>query len=566
MKNLKKEKDQKLFILGTIGIIVSTIVVLFSIATGHYQKTSFMHSYTLENASNWTLELPNGEKEIFSDFPKSISLKKGQTFTLTTTLPQKFSGHYGIMLYTNYCRITVTAAGQELNSYAKTQPLPVGKLVGNVRLLTELPREAAGEKLTLSFTPFYSSNGSINPILFGDVHALKLSVVYDNMWRVYISVFSLTIALICFGIFFHHLVQQKSRHDYTFYHLGAFLCCLCLWLLCSSDVPQMYTSANEAISLLSFFSLFLIIIHLAGYCGAVLENKERLFQIMQYVGWGLLLLEAIGFITNLWDPPQMLIFHHLYIMVVILTAMHYSFKQRKQGTEEKTLFAAVTLFLISAASSLIAFYFNPTGGLDAVFLGIGILFFASLLFAMLLLREVKYLEERRKMELYRELAYTDVPTGLENRSAFDMKMEEIQDLGTPQTLVQLAILDLNHLKRVNDEIGHYAGDEMIIGTADCIKKAFSDYGNVYRIGGDEYAAVLMDQPEQMEACIQMFEKEIEKYNEYHTEIPLSVAKGYEERLWNDHMHFTRDLFRDADQKMYDDKQLCHAREDRKESV
>jgi diguanylate cyclase (GGDEF)-like protein len=51
-------------------------------------------------------------------------------------------------------------------------------------------------------------------------------------------------------------------------------------------------------------------------------------------------------------------------------------------------------------------------------------------------------------------------------------------------------MDLNGLKQVNDTCGHEAGDELIIGAAGCMKSVLGRYGKVYRIGGDEFVAVV----------------------------------------------------------------------------
>ncbi|MCR5741555.1 MAG: diguanylate cyclase [Gammaproteobacteria bacterium] len=46
------------------------------------------------------------------------------------------------------------------------------------------------------------------------------------------------------------------------------------------------------------------------------------------------------------------------------------------------------------------------------------------------------------------------------------------------------LFDINGLKTENDTIGHEAGDELICGSAECMKNAFSRHGKIYRVGGD----------------------------------------------------------------------------------
>ncbi|MBQ6347058.1 MAG: GGDEF domain-containing protein [Clostridia bacterium] len=86
-------------------------------------------------------------------------------------------------------------------------------------------------------------------------------------------------------------------------------------------------------------------------------------------------------------------------------------------------------------------------------------------------------------------SFIDQSTQLLNRRAFEEKKAELAQTGLKADFVYVTA-DLNGLKRVNDNLGHTAGDELIKGAADCLKECFSKYGDVYRIGGDEFAAML----------------------------------------------------------------------------
>ena len=54
----------------------------------------------------------------------------------------------------------------------------------------------------------------------------------------------------------------------------------------------------------------------------------------------------------------------------------------------------------------------------------------------------------------------------------------------------VASIDLNGLKRINDQMGHHVGDQAIYTAARCIQIAFDRAGDCYRIGGDEFAVIL----------------------------------------------------------------------------
>ncbi|MBP5332460.1 MAG: diguanylate cyclase, partial [Lachnospiraceae bacterium] len=86
-------------------------------------------------------------------------------------------------------------------------------------------------------------------------------------------------------------------------------------------------------------------------------------------------------------------------------------------------------------------------------------------------------------------ANTDQLTGLNNRRAYENDIEEFSRKPIPEEFTYLS-LDLNGLKHVNDDLGHDAGDKLLIGAAECMIQAFGRYGKVYRIGGDEFAAII----------------------------------------------------------------------------
>ena len=117
--------------------------------------------------------------------------------------------------------------------------------------------------------------------------------------------------------------------------------------------------------------------------------------------------------------------------------------------------------------------------------------FGFLLFICLLAREatavsIEKIDEGRKAEIYRELAEHDMPTGLRNRNAYDEWVSEnARDRETA-----IVTFDLNDLKRCNDTFGHAAGDKYIQDAAKLISEVFEPAGVCYRIGGDEFCAVI----------------------------------------------------------------------------
>ena len=113
--------------------------------------------------------------------------------------------------------------------------------------------------------------------------------------------------------------------------------------------------------------------------------------------------------------------------------------------------------------------------------------------AMLIIYIITYDIQRKKLEEQslemKRIMYTDALTGMYNRYAYYDEISRYTDYSTATDLIVVA-MDVNGLKKVNDEQGHSAGDEYICGAADVIGAAVGDNGNVFRTGGDEFIALL----------------------------------------------------------------------------
>ena len=105
---------------------------------------------------------------------------------------------------------------------------------------------------------------------------------------------------------------------------------------------------------------------------------------------------------------------------------------------------------------------------------------------------IRSLEDQlgRRISFVRSQAFIDGLTGLGNRSAYEEHVGMLENAIKERTArFSIAIFDLNGLKELNDRYGHEKGDQAIQKAASVLKQVYGD-GKVYRIGGDEFIAVL----------------------------------------------------------------------------
>ncbi|MCX4636572.1 diguanylate cyclase [Streptomyces sp. RPA4-5] len=97
----------------------------------------------------------------------------------------------------------------------------------------------------------------------------------------------------------------------------------------------------------------------------------------------------------------------------------------------------------------------------------------------------------------RRLAFTDALTGLANRRAVDMRLDEALELHRrDEVVVSLVVCDLNGLKRVNDSRGHAVGDRLLerFGSVLSLCGAMLPGTLVARLGGDEFCLLAVGPP------------------------------------------------------------------------
>ncbi|HAJ96659.1 MAG TPA: hypothetical protein DCO72_02840 [Ruminococcus sp.] len=156
-------------------------------------------------------------------------------------------------------------------------------------------------------------------------------------------------------------------------------------------------------------------------------------------------------------------------------------------------------------------------------------------------------------------AYRDALTGVGSKAAYVQKLEELNAAVTEGTVeFAIVMVDMNNLKKVNDEHGHKNGDFYIKGCCHLICETFK-HSPVFRIGGDEFVAIL-------QGSDYTHRKEyVEKLRKAYTE----AFENTEQEPWQRYSasvgtaDYASDdstielVFKRADRAMYEDKKAFH---------
>ncbi len=172
-----------------------------------------------------------------------------------------------------------------------------------------------------------------------------------------------------------------------------------------------------------------------------------------------------------------------------------------------------------------------------------------------LLSSIQYfIIDRIKTKTHQEelqyLSYRDMLTGLYNRNKY---IKVVESYSAKQLHnVGACYIDINGLKKTNDQFGHEAGDRLIKTAALLMTELFEDH--VYRIGGDEFVIVVQDWTEES------FVKLIEQLKHNMKEKDVSVSFGM---LWKPTVDNLEQMLIQADFIMYEDKKRYHLQNDEK---
>ncbi|MFM5378233.1 diguanylate cyclase domain-containing protein [Aeromonas dhakensis] len=140
----------------------------------------------------------------------------------------------------------------------------------------------------------------------------------------------------------------------------------------------------------------------------------------------------------------------------------------------------------------------------------------------------------------------DPLTGIMNRRAFTQRRAELEERATPHWLL---LFDVDHFKRINDSWGHAVGDGVLCRVAELLVSELGS-GGVFRIGGDEFAALLPWPRGELEAGLTRLLTRVrnQRWREFHEAVTLSVGGA----------HCPEDgalLFERADECLYRSKRL-----------
>ena len=267
---------------------------------------------------------------------------------------------------------------------------------------------------------------------------------------------------------------------------------------------------------------------------------NTLFQLVSaFTGW-MITVDDNNVYTH---GPLYFVYMSLYILLMVFIAIDFiTYGKNFRRHNRTSLYAILALAFVSImiqellGSEFRTAYLGLTLGMIMMFIHI---------------TEFSQQTSDEKLNTQRIAITTDALTGVSSRYAYASALTELGKAeALPDDLTVFSI-DINGLKAVNDTLGHAAGDELICGAADCIRKSFEESGVCYRTGGDEFIVISRMDKDKAHRIMSTLKKNAAAWHGEKVK-KLSLAAGFARAA--DHPGFTAEkLIIEADIAMYEEK-------------
>lgn len=157
-----------------------------------------------------------------------------------------------------------------------------------------------------------------------------------------------------------------------------------------------------------------------------------------------------------------------------------------------------------------------------------------------------YQENEETQKLMRHEAEHDALTDLLNRGSFEKVLDIYENGESPFAMI---LLDVDTFKFVNDTYGHAMGDKILKEVASLLKRTFRSIDYICRIGGDEFAIVMVEMTSDLAYTIREkisnINQTLSKGEKEYPGVSLSVGVAFFDRK-----NPGESIFKDADQTLY----------------
>ncbi len=549
MNNKPNEKLDKIY--GTIMWLTSVTIII-----GLVCLFSF-HSHVSGNKYNTSHDFSRGwyyEDGTEADLSALHFTKDSPDITISREVDCRLVNGRSLAFMSNNLIFDIYLGDEKIYDYHPHTVEITGKYYGKCFHVVHIPHFEGQKTLKIVYTDLLAASSWTQ---FTDMQLVYPDEVYKESVRVKLLAFLVSAVTLVFGVAMLLVGMFAGVKKNQTISLGAFALALSAWTNSQTGFVEIITDNSSFARLVEYLSLMILPIPCILYMAYMTSSeKSKLVLSVTAAGIADVLLQVIAVVFWGLDYHDTLFLTHLVIIYGVVVIVYTCFTAIKEGRLNKVqkayLIPALFIVVSSGLVDLLIYYLHHSSD-AAVVSRLGLLAFVIILSAYELRQIISENVSEKEMEVMRRIANTDALTGLLNRTAYNAFEEQIT--GRKKGKVAFIHFDVNFLKEVNDTYGHEEGDKHLKAAASIIKASFGEYGDTYRIGGDEYVAVI-----EGDNCEELYQKGLEafkrlqgKYNVVERpRVRMEIAQGMSVcDLAKENFHATQ---RSADNKMYAEKE------------
>lgn len=544
----------KIILKNKIYIILSFISCVFAVLLiSNGVERQNMEDNKVRSLNEGWYYIENGEK-ISVTLPAEIEYHETDSLTLynddlTEANDSKYLRTTGVQHDTR-----IYAGEKELYRFNDRDLKRNDTVLDNIICLAELPQNMDNTSLVMVFQNTGNGSYIVHEVMVGGWTEVMSSLFLENIVSLFMTYSMIVLGILSMGlaVIMHRLHLDGKRLVYA----SLFLLVCGFWCLTDSSFMQLLASYGKGVVYTNFYLFMLIMVPIVHYLKMTGEMRRyKFFDVFLYLCYINMIVQSIFVYTKTFEFFEMLPVTHFIFVAGVLISVVLSVHEYKR-TADKDLAVCIRAFVTEGIVGIITiicyiFKFNAYQNMFQI----GILLFVLILLYSLGKEMVESMKYRTEVEAYRRMAEEDKLTGLKNRRAYDVMMQSMEENHRQCRNALMIFADLNGLKAVNDNFGHNDGDELITAAANCIENAYSELGDCYRVGGDEFCVIIFNPKYDESAIRKRLSEEIIKYNQRYPERhALSIAYGSSYLRDENGNWKSVSIWRDeADQKMYLDK-------------
>lgn len=393
----------------------------------------------------------------------------------------------------------------------------------------------------------YSMSGYVSHIIIENLFSLSLVSTF------FISGLAEIVAAI-----YYLCKRVRSKTQYSFLALlftGVFSVVASIWVACETMVmqaifghPTAFAIINDVVFMLMPLAFFALLRALVG------EDRRNETIMLNVIGIAII-ISIVLCLFGVFDWNLTEYVGHILVFIVFAHVIRVSIestREEKNNVTRKSVAIGNSIFVIFSALGLTSYMLGISNNYLAIVIA-GLMSYAFVQVFLVFQRVGISVDEEEEFVTVTHYAYNDELTGLGNRRYFFYKIDEYIKGQAPDDLTLISI-DANRLKYYNDTFGHSAGDELLKGVADSIKKTFTDENTlaICRMGGDEFIVAIVEDIAKTRDRIDNLRKELKSFKgEFVSELSAAIGCAQVKEYPD---YTLEQLFKVADDRMYEDKQ------------